>query len=111
MKHGPNEHTMVVANTPASNPDVPDTANVIYETVEGGRRDEDRITSWTKTQELRSGKYTLWDHHFELPAQALGSRQKHHGQRAGRYSHSQAERGQQFEARTLRFPRGIRPAL
>ena len=33
FKHGPNEHTMVVANTPSSHPDVPDTANVIYETV------------------------------------------------------------------------------
>jgi type VI secretion system secreted protein VgrG len=44
---------------------------VIYETVEGGRRDEDRITSWAKTQELRSGKYTLWDHHFELPHKHL----------------------------------------
>ena len=71
FKHGPNEHTMVVANTPSSHPDVPDTANVIYETVEGGRRDEDRITSWAKTQELRSGRYTLWDHHFELPHKHL----------------------------------------
>ena len=71
FKHGPNEHTMVVANTPSSHPDVPDAANVIYETVEDGRRDEDRITSWAKTQELRSGKYTLWDHHFELPHKHL----------------------------------------
>ena len=40
---------MVVANTPSGHPDVPETANVIYETVEGGRREEDRITSWAKT--------------------------------------------------------------
>ena len=39
-----------------------------------GRRrtkDEDRIYSWIKTQELRSGKYTLWDHCFELPHKHL----------------------------------------
>ena len=36
-----------------------------------GFADEDRIYSWTKTQELRSGKYTLWDHCFELPHKHL----------------------------------------
>ena len=62
---------MVVANTPGSHSDLPVTSNVIYEAVEGGTRDEYRIYSWTKTQELRSGKYTLWDHSFELPHKHL----------------------------------------
>ena len=26
-----------------------------------------RITAWEKRQELRSGRYTLWDHCFEFP--------------------------------------------
>jgi type VI secretion system secreted protein VgrG len=71
FKHSTSSHQMVVANTPSSHPDVPVTSNVIYETIEGGRRDENRIHSWIKTQELRSGKYTLWDHSFELPDKHL----------------------------------------
>jgi type VI secretion system secreted protein VgrG len=71
FEHTPSEHTMVVANTPSSHPEISDTPEAIYETVEGGRREADRITSWSKTQELRSGKYTLWDHHFQLPHKHL----------------------------------------
>ena len=71
FKHSASSHQMVVANTPASHSDVPVTPDIIYETIEGGLRHEDRIHSWTKTQELRSGKYTLWDHCFELPHKHL----------------------------------------
>jgi type VI secretion system secreted protein VgrG len=39
--------------------------------VEGGVREEFRIHEWQKAQELRSGKYTLWDHCFELPHKHL----------------------------------------
>ncbi len=67
FKHSEGAHTMVLADTPGIHPQLPGNSNIIYEAVEGGLRDEDRIYSWTKTQELRSGKYTLWDHCFELP--------------------------------------------
>src|SRR5262249_11706619 len=30
-------------------------------------RPEDRVHEWSKMQELRSGKYTLWDYCFEKP--------------------------------------------
>ena len=71
FKHTASSHQMVVANTSSSHSDVPVITDVIYETIEGGLRHEDRIHSWTKTQELRSGKYTLWDHCFELPHKHL----------------------------------------
>jgi type VI secretion system secreted protein VgrG len=71
FKHSSGNHKMVVANTPASHSDLPVASKIIYEAVEGGIRDEDRIYSWVKTQELRSGKYTLWDHCFELPHKHL----------------------------------------
>jgi hypothetical protein len=29
--------------------------------------DPTRLAAWEKTQELRPGKFTLWDHAFELP--------------------------------------------
>jgi type VI secretion system secreted protein VgrG len=71
FKHTSDGHKMVVANTRQSHPDMPSSSKLIYEDVEGGRRDEDRVYDWEKTQELRSGKYALWDHCFELPHKHL----------------------------------------
>ena len=69
--HGDGSHKLVVADTLMSHPDVPGATTVIYEVVEGGLRKEDRVYSWEKRQEIRSGKYTLWDQCFELPGQNL----------------------------------------
>jgi type VI secretion system secreted protein VgrG len=71
FKHNSDGHQMVVANTPQSHPDLPNTSKIIFEDVQGGNREEDRIYEWEKVQELRSGKYTLWDHCFELPHKHL----------------------------------------
>jgi len=70
FKHTDSGHKMVVADLPASMPDL-DPSEVIYEEIEGGNRPEDRIYQWERTQELRSGKVTLWDHCFEMPKQHL----------------------------------------
>jgi type VI secretion system secreted protein VgrG len=59
---------MVVANTAQSHTDL---GKITYETMLGGKRPDDRIYDWQKSQELRSGKYTLWDHNFELPHKHL----------------------------------------
>jgi len=65
-------HKMVVADRSQSfGPIKGPSSTVIYEGVEGGNREEERITQWTKQQELRSGKYTLWDHNFQLPHKHL----------------------------------------
>src|SRR6266542_3431536 len=71
FKHTASGHQMVLANTPQSHPDLPEQSKIIYEDVEGDRLNEDRIYDWEKVQELRSGKYTLWDHSFELPHKHL----------------------------------------
>jgi type VI secretion system secreted protein VgrG len=71
FKHSENGHTMVVANTPQSHPDLPGGGKVLWEGASGGLREEDRVHHWDKTQELRSGKYVLWDHTFELPHKHL----------------------------------------
>src|SRR5262245_28321354 len=71
FKHSDSGHEMVVANTPASHPDLPVASKLIYEETFGGNRPEDRVTEWERAQELRSGKVTLWDHCFELPHQKL----------------------------------------
>jgi len=69
--HSSTSHQLVVANTPQSHPDMPIDNKLIYEDMTGGVRDEDRVYDWEKTQEWRSGKYTLWDHCFELPHKHL----------------------------------------
>ncbi len=71
FKHAADGHKMVVADTPNSHPDVPDQAKVTYDTVKGGHKPDDRIYQWDKTQEMRAGKYLLWDHCFELPHKHL----------------------------------------
>src|SRR6185503_6471819 len=71
FKHTADAHTLLLGNTPGSHPDMPEGSKIIYEAVEDGTRDEERIDSWEKVQELRSGKYTLWDHCFELPPKHL----------------------------------------
>lgn len=71
FKHTADGHTMVVANTPSSHPDLPLRPDVIFEETLGGKRAEDRVTRWEKVQELRSGKYRLWDHTFEMPYKSL----------------------------------------
>jgi type VI secretion system secreted protein VgrG len=71
FKHASDSHKMVIANAPSSHPDVPEQATAIYEEGKGGQREEMRINEWEKAQELRSGKFTLWDHTFELPHKHL----------------------------------------
>jgi type VI secretion system secreted protein VgrG len=75
FKHTADGHKMVLANTPQSHPDMPEQSQVIFEAAEGGSREEFRIHEWEKAQELRSGKYTLWDHCFELPHRHLEAQQ------------------------------------
>src|ERR1700722_6592549 len=64
-------HKLVLADTSQSHPDIPGDSKLIFEEIEGGERDEERIREWRKAQKWDSGKYTLWDHKFELPHKHL----------------------------------------
>ncbi len=66
---------MVVGDVKQSFKDVPGESTLMYDDVEGGNRDEERIVRWSKQQELRSGKYTLWDHNFQLAHKHLAADQ------------------------------------
>jgi type VI secretion system secreted protein VgrG len=76
FKHGDASHEMVVTDMANQHPSVPGQSNVVYEEISGGVRKDMRITSWEKTQELRSGEYTLWDHCFEFPGKNLQAKGK-----------------------------------
>ena len=65
------KHTLVLTDGNANLPDLTQPNPVIFEALEGGVRDEARITSWNKRQRLESTSVTLWDHSFELPGQHL----------------------------------------
>ncbi len=69
--HAVGRHTLVLADSPNIHAQYGIDGPVRYETMTSNFRVENRIYSWVKTQEIRSGKQTLWDHSFELPGQNL----------------------------------------
>ncbi len=71
FKYAKSGHTMVVANSPLKNPKVQEPYLVDLDPTEGGTRRAAHISAWAKSQRLRSGKYALWDHHFQLPTTNL----------------------------------------
>jgi type VI secretion system secreted protein VgrG len=76
FEHSKDKHTLKVTDIPNQHPSVEGQTNVVYDELEGGERDDMRIGAWEKTQELRSGEYTLWDHCFELPGKNLQVKEK-----------------------------------
>src|SRR5262249_12314550 len=48
FKHTADGHKMVLANTPGSHPDMPETNKFIFERNLGGTRTEERIDEWQK---------------------------------------------------------------
>ncbi len=71
FKHSERGHTLGVYDSPADLPEMPLRSSVIFGGSEEGLHGENRISDWSKSQELRSGSYTLWDHCFELPHKHL----------------------------------------
>jgi type VI secretion system secreted protein VgrG len=73
FEHTADGHTLILADHPDGHANVPAQTTLEFEQTEGGQgqRQQFLITDWEKVQELRTGKITLWDHHFELPHQPL----------------------------------------
>src|SRR5262249_36763367 len=67
FKHSASGHQLVLANTPQSYPAVPGPSPIKFEEIHGATRDEERISAWVKSQEIRTAKQTLRDHCFDLP--------------------------------------------
>jgi type VI secretion system secreted protein VgrG len=67
FKHSASGHQLVLANTPQSHPAVAGPSPIKYEEIHGAARDDERISNWVKSQEIRTAKHTLRDHCFELP--------------------------------------------
>jgi type VI secretion system secreted protein VgrG len=76
FKHSDGNHQMMVSDNTSKHPAVPGQSTTIYEELSGEVRTDMRVTGWEKTQELRSGECTLWDHTFELPTNHLEAKEK-----------------------------------
>ncbi|MHB1048149.1 MAG: type VI secretion system Vgr family protein [Thermoanaerobaculia bacterium] len=68
--HSEGSHVLVVTDR-GGHENLPGASTLRYDPLEGGARDEDRITSWHKRQSLTRGKVTLRDRSFELPGNDL----------------------------------------
>jgi type VI secretion system secreted protein VgrG len=64
-------HTMVLLNEAAKHPKVKKPDTIDLDPTEGGNRRAAHASAWAKMQRLKTGKYTLWDHHFQLPTANL----------------------------------------
>jgi type VI secretion system secreted protein VgrG len=69
--HSADGHQMVLADVPDAHPPIAEVDAVQFDEEESQLPRQDRIQRWIKTQEIRSGKVTLWDHCFELPQSNL----------------------------------------
>ncbi len=79
FEHTDGNHKMTVTDVPGQHPSIAGQTDVIYDEASGATREDMRIYAWEKTQELRSGECTLWDHCFELPGNHLEAREKTSG--------------------------------
>ncbi len=66
FEHGDGSHKMIVSDSPLNHPKLPGDSKFIYEEVEGGTREENRIWSWT-TQRQRRWRPVHWRPPHEPP--------------------------------------------
>ena len=67
FQHSAGDHTMVLGDSPQVHQDLDLQPSIRYEEAKGGTRGDMRIYGWSKSQDLRSGKYTVRDSHFQNP--------------------------------------------
>ena len=71
FEHEQAKHTLVLADSPQAHKPFPGQSRATF-LPEGGFGDrEDTVNRWQVRQELRPGKHTLRDYHFEMPNKSL----------------------------------------
>lgn len=76
FEHARGKHTLVLADSQQAHKPCPNQSKATFDPVGGTGDREDTINAWHVEQELRSGKYTLRDYHFEMPGKTLEVNEK-----------------------------------
>jgi type VI secretion system secreted protein VgrG len=69
--HKADGHKLVLANSPASHPEMPLNSKLVFERKVANGWHKDRVLTWDKQQELVTGQHTFWDHKFEMHGKNL----------------------------------------
>ena len=76
FEHTDSSHKMIVANKPTSHRPCPSRSKIPFHLVVGTEEGWiASVLSWNIAHQLRTGKYTLWDHNFELTTSHLDAEQ------------------------------------
>ena len=73
--HANGSHTMVLGDSPQAHSDISGDSSVAYWRESSDVPFEEWIDRWVRSQGIRSGKYTLWDHNQGLTTQNLAASQ------------------------------------
>ena len=110
--HSDGSHKMVLADTQASFADVPGPTTLVYETIEGGTRTDDRVHRWEKSQVHPLRQVS------PLGLLLRAARHEPRGRQADRWSSvavgtvtHKLKLGANCEPRDLRLPGPLRPAV
>ncbi len=76
FEHSDGNHQMIVSDNTSKHPSIPGQSTAIYEEATGDVRTDMRVSAWNKTQEIRAGECTLWDHCFEVPTNHFEAKEK-----------------------------------
>jgi type VI secretion system secreted protein VgrG len=68
FEHTEDKHILVLANRPNEFKPSPLHKDVSYKSLIGEGRDEDVISEWSQSQQVRPGQYTLVDFNFQQPS-------------------------------------------
>jgi type VI secretion system secreted protein VgrG len=71
FRHSKSGHKMIISDSSTAHIDVPGLTKARYEVAEGTAQYGDHVFEWRKSQELRTAKYSLWDHSFQQPTKNL----------------------------------------
>jgi len=76
FEHEKGKHTLVLADSPQAHKPCPGQPQATFLAVGGFGEREDTVNTWHVQQELRPGRNSLRDYHFEMPTKDLDSSEK-----------------------------------
>ena len=73
FEHTEDDHQLVLGNTPQSHPKLPTKPEIEFRKSQSDINYEwsGTVTTWDFENNLRTGKYTVWDNNFQLPKKQL----------------------------------------